>query len=391
MNVYRTRRRRRTYQPYVTPTTVRRRGRPRSGSYSSVASSLLSALSSAASYAPGVWRASRNYRSIKPGKVRTLGIGDKAKFRKRKAKGISNNLTGVNRKFAKKVQKVIDHRDAWGEYVRVGGKQLRQTNIDEWKREDTDEYGTPLIIGSPLQLRDAASVLFNSKGMISDWTNGTGNFDKEVPIYVKHQYMTLFFKSTSSHVVNIEVYECTCKDSTEFSPLSLAESSFDDYIALTQQNTGAAGVPSLGTLGVSSRHMSTLNKYYNVKVHKVKLNPGAFSQMVIKGRSNYTMDGSQNIEEAGVTLNYTKGTKSVFFRIINDVTVSGTLGDRIHAWNSNSIGGVAMRYEIVNRMQPPNGVVGKNTLKIFRDIHNVSTETDQQVTLENPAGKAATD
>lgn len=333
--------------------------------------------------------------------TRDLG-GPMKKFRTSKPKVISNRLRGVNKKFANKVNKVINHRDAWGEYIYWGQKRLRQIFRDQWTYDATDQLNVPITIGGMVDIRDASSVLWNTKTMASDFTNGTSNLDKEIPIMAMYAGIDFFFRSTSSHVVNIELFECTAKESNDNSAFDWMNSTFDDYINEWKFGTGLAATTDRAVMGVEARHMTSLHKYYRVKVHKIKLDPGSYCTRHIIACRNKTFDGSQEMTNGSTTSKYPKGTKSFFFRVINDITVSatGTISGRagdIHNWPSNEKGGVAMRYRKTYRIAPPkvpatSGTPNyRNVVKIFQSFLIPDDEKDQQVSFENPVTTANTD
>jgi len=327
--------------------------------------------------------------------------GPRKKFKTVRPKVISNRIKGVSKSLVKKVDKIINHRDAWGEYIYWGQQRLRQIFPDVVNFVAQDAFGTPMSMGGMFDVRDAASVLWNGKSMLSNFQTGTNNLDKEIPIHVIFASMDFFFKSTSSHVVNIEMYECTAKESTNNSAFDWANSTFDDYICRARFSTAAEGNMDITTLGLQARHMTSLHKYYKVKVHKIKMEPGSYSSLRIPICKGKTFDGSQEMTNGGATSEYPKGTKSFWFRIINDITVS-TPGDTsdgaIHAWNSNNQGGVAMRYKKTYRIAPPRqanpsaGTVNtRNVVKVFFSFPFSDNEADQQVTFANPIGDAGAD
>lgn len=335
--------------------------------------------------------------------------GGKRNFTSRNTKPIENNLKGVPKKFVQKVQKVINNDESWGEYIHIGSKQLRQINRDEWNTEDSDEFGTNLNLDSIPALRNAAAILWNSKRSVNDIENSSLNsIDKTTPLRVLNSQIEFFFKSTSSHVVNLELYECVAKmtDSNPASARDWAGTFVDDFNFDVVRDTTLLG-PNLQIVGVEPRHLTSLHQKFKVKVHVVKLMPGEHAYLKIRGmRRKY--DFTQMQANGASTGRWAKGSKSFFFRIINDVTVSDTI-NRIHAFQSNFKGGVAMRYQTTYRIAPPKATpqgnvnvtgvalfdvipvtVNRNVVKIHQSF-NGGPEADQQVTFYNPPGTTTVD
>lgn len=363
-----------------------------------------------------IGRAYRDYRShtkglrnqkMAPKLSHTRAIaGAKRKFVGRKTRPIENNLKGVNKKFVAKVQKVINNNESWGEYMHIGNKQLRQIDRDEYQIESTDEFNTAFVLDSNYSIENAAAILWNSKDSVNNVEDRTLLLDKGTPIKVLHSQIEFFFKSTSSHVVNLELFECTSKtqDSNAADANAWAQTTFDDYEFTIRRDTAATS-NLISRYGVEPRHFTSLHQRFNVKVHKVKLGPGEYSYLKIRGMKK-TYDRSQ-MQGAGADTNrFSRGSKSFFFRIINDVTCSTSI-NRIHAWPSNSRGGVAMRYQTTYRIAPPKMTpIGnvttlppaflpvtrvRNVVKIHQSYNSETDSNDQQVTYYNPPGTTTTD
>lgn len=340
-------------------------------------------------------------------RTRSLGGGSSTKkFSSYRPKPIKNSLKGVNKKFVAKVQKVINNNESWGEYMHIGSKQLRQINRDEWNIESADEFSTAFVLDSTFSIQNAASILWNSKTSVNDIEDVSNNIDKGTAIKVLNSQIEMFFKSTSSHVVNLELYECTSKvmDSSTADARAWAETTFDDY-EFSMRRDNASLSPGIARFGVEPRHMTSLHQKFNVKVHKIKLGPGEHSYLKIRGmRRNYDFSQQQGL--GGSTERYVKGSKSFFFRIINDVTCSTSI-NRIHAWPSNEKGGVALRYQTTYRIAPPKmtpiGTITtlppafipatrvRNVVKIHQSYNSENDSADQQVTYCNPASLATVD
>lgn len=335
--------------------------------------------------------------------------GKRSSFNSYKARPISNKLKGVSKKFVKKVEKVINNNESWGEHIWVGNKQLRQIEVDEYNLESQDEVGNGFFLDTPQSIISSASRLYLGKvterSLPESLVNGLGQsdtIDRACPIKVITSKMDMFFKSTSSHVVNLQLFECTSKgfDLTA-DARDWADASFDDY-EFTGDRLTTPLTNGIRIYGVDPRHMTSLHNHFHVKVHSVKLLPGESSSITIKGQSK-THDFSQMMAAGSGLRRWPKGAKSMFFRIINDVSVSTSI-NRVHAFPSNSQGGVAMRYTRTYRIAPPKTVANNipligqtaNSTKIRNIVvvsqtFNLDGLTDQQVCYYNPANKTTTD
>lgn len=344
-------------------------------------------------------------------RAKALWRGRKKRVKTTKQRAIrSANLRGVGKKFVSKVQKVIAHSKNWAKYTGIQQRQLRQALLDQWNMVFTDEQGNGFIYGSALEMLHVASVLFNSKPDSNLWT-GT-NIDDRIKLNIQTYTLDFFFKSTSSHVVNIEMYECTSKDNSgDVSPWTHIINSYTNNTMniVNGYSVDAGGAvkltPSYTDLSSTSEEWVDLYENFYVKKHSFKLQPGDHTSLHINVYKNKVLDISKE-QSAGSVDIYTKGSKAFVFRVLNDITVSAGdavagdppvpnpfggngIGD-IHNWPSNTIGGVAMRCQKTIRMTAPN-MPDKNALGSWSDTNVLRRlylgegfGVDQQVTVNNP-------
>jgi len=297
----------------------------------------------------------------------------------------------VNKKFAAKVNKVITHSKVFGRHSYITSLQLRQVNFDEYHYKDDDTNGHPLDFFTPLRLLDSASFLWNVKSRNSDFYITAGNFNDNTKLHVIDSYATFFFKSCSQHVVNIELYECTSKTTQDERPRELIIQSGTTFTADYSNPAGTFPMADV-YLGTGPSHWVELYKHFNVKVTKMKFLPGESQSYFIQGPKNKIIDLTQFTSD-GVLNRFAKGiSKAVYFRVINDPTISSGLENNyVHNYPSTSAGGVAVRYTAVTKLNPPpsdmrvsgSQVTQTNT---FRDCFwtQFPTGNDQQVTYQNP-------
>lgn len=317
------------------------------------------------------------------------------KFKHKKVKSIlTKKVKGVSRKLTAKINKVIGHSANFGVHKYIGVCQYRQSANDTWGVYQLDAQNRYIALNDPLTVTDAASQLWGVKTITDNFASGTNNLSPQIPIQVLSSTLFFYFKSTSSHVVNIEVYECTCKKNTSVSPVDKASENYNQKYIRYLTSTGTTSNLSVTSLGWAPHMAHNMLNFFRVKKHKVKLLPGASSQLAIKCKGRKFTFGTDD-DDANVsttTLNtYIKGTKVFFFRVINDATVSA--GDNpglVHHFSSNDRGGVAMTYTRTYRIAPIKGLGPGaaadqvNNKYIVVDTHSLTMGDDQQVAYQNP-------
>jgi len=316
--------------------------------------------------------------------------GLKRKGFDKKCKGIDKKPK-INAKFRANVQKCLAYNDPWAKYVSTHNIQLRQTNKDAYASVFEDERGHPLNENNGVQVLHHVSTLFRGKADTDDYTTYTGNFTDQIKISQLSYRTDYFFKSTSNHVVNIEMYICTAKVANSETPETLISQSYSGTYndLLSFVGTGQAiftQTMQVSDLGATSSEWVELYKYYDVKCHKFKLQPGDYSTYSIVQRKNKTLDLSSN-EATGNLESISKGCKVVFFRAINDISVSVGEAAKIHAYPSSSQGGVAVRFTRTAMYRPlPMTDTTQTTTNVIRRSQWEWADSlgDQQVLFQNP-------
>lgn len=301
-----------------------------------------------------------------------------------------------SRKFQAKVMKALKDTKCYGEYVYIAGAQLRQVNTDRLGMKYTDYNGRLIAIGDLKANIDAYSLAFGGKLMGNDYRNATGNINSVSTFNTVFENLHFYFKSTSSHVVNIEVVECTAKTNYKFAerPEVMVNESMNDYVSRwAASNVSAEQALTASTMGLGIRHYTSLFQYYTVKTHKVKLLPGATSSLSFSRKAK-TWEQSKYRDSSDALCDITKGASYFFFRTINDPTVSGTppAGEStVHRWPSNSQGGVALHYTRTIRVTPNSIATSAGTaigerpaIIVGNWVSFPAEESDQQVVYQNP-------
>lgn len=307
---------------------------------------------------------------------------------KKRVRSASDKKPSIKKNFRDKVQKVIGYNDSWGIYSYCSDVQLRQMNRDMWAYYDTDQNFVPLHLFTPRRIWDAASVCFNNKPMAAFGSEvNTLSYRPAMKLKLIDSYFSMFFKSTSNHVVQIELIICSPKKlDAQQSIFESIQFSTDDY-----KNNDAQTLYTNPTFRLE--YATNLHVQYNVEVMRFKLNPGESTYRRIEGPKDMSLDGTKFMREEGTSVNidsfntYAKFSKALCFRVINDVTVS-TVPGSCGAFPSSSIGGVACRMEHYIKMGDPK-VPGSGNLDDGRCSINtgkfyLTSGADQQVVVNNP-------
>lgn len=287
-----------------------------------------------------------------------------------------------NTKFTKKVRKVIQSNLPFGDSTVIQYQQLRQVDIDRYRYYTTCERFFGFVCGNVNDLMNHTSMLWNGKTLQSDWNNTTGNFSNQTKLNIKSYYVDIFLKSTSSHVVNVEIYECTAKTNTGDTVLDSIADQPNNMIWRVNDGNSYTGVEANG---LRMSNFTEMLQQWDVKVHRVKLSPGDHTTLTFKIMGNRTVDCSKYLDN-GTAIYAHRGVKDFFFKVINDPTVSAVTGN-IHQWFSSSIGGVALKFTRHVRMQCPEVVAEanqKNAMVCYNGISATATSQDQQVVVQNP-------
>ncbi len=194
------------------------------------------------------------------------------------------SLKGIAPTLKRKVMKIMNSTENWGKYVGCYNLRLRQTVVDAWNiQTGYENSGTGMLaFGTPLEILHIASVLYNSKTDNPDYTILAGNLDDRISIQVQSWDLNFFFKSTSSHVVNIEMYECTGKAIQGGGlpvPTGLVSQSYSNSNYNTVNNFSYGGSPAISNLdatqpGSTAEEWTELYQTWNVVRHTLKLQPG---------------------------------------------------------------------------------------------------------------------
>jgi len=282
-------------------------------------------------------------------------------------------------KFAKKVQKVLNGNQPTAICAIRVYQQIYQQTFAQTSYYQADENAYPFIIGSHRDIQHVASIAFNGKAIGANIDSLTGNLQDKSTIFVQHYNVNVFLKSTSNHVVNVEMYECWAKNNQNDS----AQQDMGDSIVSTMRNSISYGSTNIDFKPEYSVELTT---NWTVKKHVFKIGPGEHATKNILIAKNRKYDLTKMMDN-GVPWTYPKGCCNIFFRVWNDPTVSAVTGD-IHFWNSSPQGGVAMSMKRTAKIRFDPGTMpelqGSPGIFIFDSQLAKGTSEDQQVTVNNP-------
>jgi len=347
-------------------------------------------------------------------KVRRLGgdVGHGQAWKRTKRQRPLRPGPRVNKRFKRKVETIIDYGKPYGQYHFLSDNQLRQVDRDTYGYYSTDNNAIGMTHFTPYQIWDAASVCFNNKAAhfnpTVDLAQGiTHNVRYKQEIHIINSYVKMDFKSTSSHVVNIEMYVCYPKSNANVENVddAIIGSGLQvnsTYSLLNTSNAVVSGTWSNFANILSTPAMwSQLYRDYKVTKTQFKFNPGEKKSHFLQGPKNFTVDGTTMGDNANTLNTAAKWSPSVFFRVLNDATVNGvttgtTATTCVSQWPSNYRGGVAFTQERVIRLRMPTTLDAavaidtqagnmQNTIVFGRWRRLHAYDEDQQVCVEQPA------
>lgn len=337
-------------------------------------------------------RAKRQSRSIrKPYRTN--------KHKKSRAlKPITQRLPKNLRKFQRKVEKVINHTTNFGKYSYLADARLFQGGRDIWGLIFADENGQRFYLDSYLHAADAVSVLFNNKTMRADCQNTTGNLDNKERFAIESYFMKMEFKSTSTFVMEVELYECTAKDHTNLAAQDLLTGSLNDYNNRFLSNLGGGTTWDFSYPGSVLTDATSLMSTYTVKKQQFFMKPGSTHVKYFK-KGNKVYEPSDYLRtDTNNPFSFEKGSTQYFFRVRTLPEVSGFSAPRTagtpSSWNNAANGGIALRYTRVIKCSPPISGPDLSNEKSCVAIGNwwtlnAANYSAQTITLNNPIGIAS--
>jgi hypothetical protein len=333
-----------------------------------------------------------------------LGHGKVGRSRRKKVKKPVRTTTGMRKSFVTKVMKVMQAEDPYMIWRSVRASRLAQVTTDKYTWSNSDENGVGYDFFSPREFWDKISMLGNSKAISPNSASAAGNYVANLKVHVIQSYAKFFFKSTSSHVVNVEMYIGHYKQRSEGNTRDLRDwitQCEDDVTRLGYTGGAVSAGWTLIRQGTDVNLLPGLTKKWRVEKRTFKVNPGHYHVEYIQGPKNRIYEGSTMVKDglsgedtsANQFDRYYPGSVNVCFRVINDATVSGgTTGGQIHNWPSNEKGGVAMSCETTYKFNGDNVGATRNTVAVadFRSTFTGDAQQDQQVVVQNPASSAST-
>lgn len=259
--------------------------------------------------------------AVVPATKRKMYLLSKTKGRRSGKVKKGRKVKKGSRSFCKKVIACVDdanNRDApVGFYEVTRGTQIQMGDIAYKLALATScNDGYEMVLSSPQQLLDAASVLFNGKTVAVNWGVATNNFNFNTNVYIEKNWTTFMLKNNSSRTMIIDMWTLESKVSdtdTLDTNLNAALAS----IACSYRQPSPAGT-SLSNFqsqyGFDIKKLPLTSTKYNVKSKSFVMLPGATRTINVICRT-----GDFNFKKYRVTdttLSYTAAgwTKNIIFK-----------------------------------------------------------------------------
>lgn len=256
--------------------------------------------------------------------------------------------------------------------------------------------GSEALFFSPAKIVDAASVLWNSKTPAYNHTLTTNNLAlADLKILVIKSKVTYTMRNNSQWWVHIDFYEASYKENTATSAfttwnsLVATQGTAKDYISNLQTATNAANL-----IGCEPGLVNGISKHCTFKKRRIRLAPGQFKTISIKGPSNtwydynkfFAADGTTRVDSYAKNLSvsvipmvwyepYFSGiTGTMEFPVTSEATTAWTSSDKqngvifryqedytLQQPENTATTGTAVRRAVCNYIptRPNNGVAGK--------------------------------
>lgn len=264
--------------------------------------------------AKSVWKASKKSRSAVTANgsrvSSTLGArGPSYKKRSRKVLKKRSKRVKVSREFKKKVNVALEGTHYKGQFTRHSHRSLYQSNAVNKIQWCTGQATAALkyYTASPLQIIDAASVLWFKKAQSNNWATLTGNMNvASMKIRVRDCTSEYTMVNNKERQMTYFVYEMMCNQDTNDDPI-------DDWNALltTDYYDPTDPRPNIGLEHVTNAIDDTtlavqLSNMYNT-------NTGPLPEFFSEWRKKWKFKKSKFILEPGEKFTYTVSTGPFIF------------------------------------------------------------------------------
>jgi hypothetical protein len=263
--------------------------------------------------------------------------------------------TKADKRFEKKVLKVLKEPTPTGRYTQNGYLILRQKEFNKYdicKLDQGDLLNdgfnqAPLFFFTPQQFKDAEAVCFNGK--VSKWDSWlynnegvAGNLRAQRPVKINASSATFRFKNVSQHKSIVEMYICYGQGGAADTD---ASTQWNNSI-IASQLFKSTGFPSSLTAPITvpgiqrATNIEPFDSHWKVTKIVFKFEPGEEAFHKLKGPHNYIMDGSKKVDDLSRPNDsppYIKWKQPneegcgcvIFFRTINSLSlVTSTAGTK---------------------------------------------------------------
>lgn len=268
---------------------------------------------------------------------------------KRKRQGTNKGKTRVGKKrvkvskaFRAKVHNAMEDEDFHGKFVNIKAGGIYTADAKPNAALFYDGQGnTPSIniLGSPLQILNIASYLWNQKAYTPTWTTTTGNFPQnEFKCHVTSNRHDLLLRNNTQRYMHVTLYECVAKSNQTNAPLQDVQEILvgDAWSAATPSANRNNVILTTGTLGYYTalagastvgdastfrpEFLTTWNTMWKHTQRSFTLKPGQGKNLTVK-IADLIYDASKYTDGDGTIYRYMKNmTKAYFFRIVPEVS-----------------------------------------------------------------------
>lgn len=250
----------------------------------------------------------------------------------------------VNPGFKKKVLKALEETEKSGQFHFLKGHAISTPDISNrvfyWA--GVGNIQNLPVLGTPLQVINIASYLWNNKDFNEDWTDVTNNFpEDDLHIHVTSQTSYLGLTNFTQRNWKVTFYECVPRNDQSNSPLNDvdAELNADVWTAavpkpnragVTFTNTGEGWNAGVGGHVTTTNHGQTMRPEYlpgfrnswRITQKTVTLAPGRTKHFTVRiGEMTYKAETFT--ETDGTVFRYHRNlTKTWFFRMEPEITLA---------------------------------------------------------------------
>lgn len=205
----------------------------------------------------------------------------------------------ITKKFKDKIEKALEPKMPNGYYWNIFVDTFgTPTNDNEQYTQMLCKVGNPTQgqFFSPLQILDAASILWNGKLIVSNPAFGDTNMfaPTSTKVFCKDAWVDVKMRNNTQRSFTFIIYECAPKNDETLDPYVTWNRSITSEFA----NGVIKGGMANGSLYNSPTQFKEFNQAFKVAKRKFVLQPGQIYEFKVQGPQNYTYDFAKYTEES---------------------------------------------------------------------------------------------